>query len=259
MKKKILLAAALFAGLGAVQAQEGLQLGLRAGFAFPTPGNVFSETYQNVTTDASGNVTTEVSKGTLGTAIPITLEGRYMFSENVGIQLDLTYSIGLNKEIATNKAPGVDVVVKGKSDQFKLAPQLVVKSNDVYSRLGVLFPVAGSTTIETNQTVGGTETISKAKVTGRPTLGFTGAIGYDFELSENMVFFTEFEFLHLNITGNKYEVTDYTVDGTTVDAALVELDMVDSVDNSTDPTKETLTVSNNYSSFGINLGVRMNF
>jgi hypothetical protein len=256
MKKKILLVAALFAGLGAVQAQEGLQLGLRAGYSFPTPGNVFSDSYQNVTKDASGNVTTEVSKGTLGTAIPLTLEGRYMFNENVGVQLDLTYSLGVNKEIATNKAPGVDVVVKGKSDQFRLAPQLVVKSNNVYSRLGVLLPVAGSTTVETNATSPLGETNQIVKVTGRPTLGFIGAIGYEFDLSENMVFFGELEALHLNITGNKYEVTDSSLDGTTIDANLIELDMVDIVE---DPTKEILTVSNNYSSFGINIGVRVNF
>ena len=140
MKKKILLMAALIAGFGAVNAQEGLQLGLRAGYSFPTtgsaPGADISATEQTVIT------------GTLGSAIPVTLEGRYMFNENVGVQLDATYSIGVFKDFYLQDAnTGQEVKTKAKSDQFRLAPQLVLKANSLYTRLGFVLPLAGSTTI----------------------------------------------------------------------------------------------------------------
>lgn len=257
MKRKSLLIALLFLGVGVAQAQSGIQVGLRAGYAFPSPGNVIG---QMDVDQANGNSSTEVINGTIGTAIPITVEGRFMFTEHIGAQLDLTYSKGVAKDVYTYEDESSDnqTTVSVYSDQFRLSPQAVLFVDGFYTRVGFVIPVAGKTTQEQATTGTGFEFNMKQETTGRPTLGYTGAIGYEIVLSDNICFFGEFEMLSLNITGDEREVVEYEVNGTTDDDEIKTYNLVDSIDNNSDPD-DRLTSSQNFSSFGIMLGIKLAF
>lgn len=258
MKKRILLVAALMAGFGAVKAQEGFQLGLSSGFAF------------HATNEAIGTSETDDSEsvvyGTFGQGIPVNLEMAYFFNENVGIELDATYLLGtsvLNEEV---KMTGMSSELTSKTQQFRLSPMLVLKTNGLYTKAGLVVPLSGKTVATYESTAGANKTEIEQELKGKFSLGFNAAIGYEYSLADNMSLFGEVMYTGLTIKRNTAQFTKYTVNGTDVldtpsGPSSDKVQYEDEVSKTnTDPNvKLGDGAKRNYSTLGINIGVRMSF
>lgn len=276
--KKSIFTIVVVLSMGTVFGQ-GLSLGFKTGFNFPMSGQEVGTHREVVTINGVDTQDDEkVVYGTFGQGIPLTLDARYMFNENIGIQLDLTYLIGVNKMIDYEKRDITTPIgtfnseTKGKvsTQQFRLSPQLVIKAKGVYARAGLALPLFGSTkyhyTNENTLPISGSNPANNTditlKYTGKFSVGFIGAVGYQFDLSDKIGLFGEVEYLGLSIKRKQMEYTEYTADGVdqlqfmTTDQKITKYD--DKIDN-TSTTPNQLGVKGLYSSLGIQIGVRFNF
>jgi len=94
-------------------------------------------------------------------------------------------------------------------------------------------------------------------------LGFTGALGYQFEVGTNMNLFLEMEYLGINVKRDKATVTAYemkyngTVVETLADLTAIEREtiFVDELNNQS-PENHELTEMLPFSSLGFNIGIK---
>ncbi len=266
MKKNLLLIIALFiATTMSAQFYAGLGLGYGLGASKRVNG-----------TKVDGTTTTNIY-GSYGQGFNTTLKLGYMFNDNMGVELGVSYLFGA----AQTKDDHQDYLETAKSNGLRLMPQLVYKlDNGFYGRFGVIIPVMGKTVISTKDDkmlVGpATYVVMEREIEthGSFSIGFAGAIGYNFELSDNMNLFGEIEYIGLSIKSGSAKITKLEVDGkdqlANMKTAQKEFTFLDEVDNSSDNTllnpkfdmdKPTVSLRQKapFSSFGLNVGITMTF
>ena len=219
--------------------------------------------------------------GTYGSGIPIGLNVGYMFTEHIGFDLGFNYFMGSEVTSAVNKSfVGDDVTTTSKGYQIRVLPQLVVSTGsenalNFYSKFGLVLPVAGRTTFKKEGQVSvftGTNFITKSILvegnsTGKFSMGYTGALGATFNLSDNLSLFGELQLINLRIAGATQTITKYEFDGQDIMSSKtkqeLETEYVTSLDekSNTDtnsPMKE-IGSSTNYNSLGLNVGIKFRF
>jgi len=244
MIKKLLFAGimAFSATMVAQTTEESTETG-KKGFYFKAGGSYFFQTAATEFPIVSGQLpnsdvyaadgTTLISRktnhGSFGTGFRTNLTGGYRFTNRLGFELGINYFIGNSKTMVetTNRlvAPGptfVDGKAEGKIKALDLSPSLVlylgeVKGFETYSKVGVIVPVHGDLTIETNRTytnpAGVTNTYSKDVVKPNPTVGFMAAIGTSYKLSGKLSLFGEVEYRNFTVHGKTKETETYTENG----------------------------------------------
>lgn len=270
MKKGILVGAFMFA-TGIVSAQ-GLYVGVGAGYGFATP----SEALGVETTNTSGSNTSTTIYGTYGAGVNAGLNLGYMFTEHFGADLGVSYLMG--SEVMTSKSTNSigENTTTSKTSQMRLAPSLVLSTGGdlaLYGKLGLVLPVGGKTITEVrdNTNVGGSvEYDFESK--GAFSLGYTGAIGVDFSLSDKLSIFGELNGVNLRIKQSSREMTKATVFGTDelssktkYETSVNYVDELNSSSNNagynsnfnTSEAKDELAGTVNYSAMFINVGVKI--
>lgn len=262
--KKLLLSFLIVASTSvSAQFYGGLSTGYALGAAKRANG---------VEYDAS--VTQKNIYGSYGQGMNFNLKLGYMFSEVVGFELGTSYLIGSSqtKHEAVANSLGAPIPVgkvEAKSSGIRLAPQLVLKSGKgLYSRVGLIIPVAGATIVDYDLTVApGMQMTAKEEYHGTFSLGIIGAIGYTYALSEKLDLFAEVEYVGLSIKSGTAEFTEYAMNGTDVlpvmDYSDIHTEYVDElkVTDNQDPTESTKALRQEapFSSIGLNIGVVMKF
>jgi outer membrane protein W len=232
MKRNLLLIIALFV---ATSMSAQFYAGLGVGYALGASKRVNG-------TEVSGTVTTNIY-GSYGQGFSPNLKLGFMFSDNMGIELGVSYLFGASQ----TKTKTEYILKEAKSDGLRLAPQLVYKlDNGFYGRFGMIIPVLGKTVI--------TETDDKFNVSPIPgspvyvkketemetkgsfSIGFIGAIGYGYSLNDNMTIFGEVEYIGLSIKSGSSTFTKYDVAGkdqlANMKTAQKEYEFVDEIDSS---------------------------
>jgi opacity protein-like surface antigen len=270
MKRNLLLLVAIFIA-GSMSAQ--LYVGARVGYGF---GAQKYEVGFTKTDDSK-----EYIWGSMGEGLPMGLKLGYFFNDNLGIELGINYWIGAEQTAADVNMAKLKYtnVVTAKSSQLRLLPQLVYKSDmGIYGRFGVVMPVSGKTVVtskEVSPTMAGMVTTeAEVEYKGSFAIGFAGAFGYAFELSDNMHLFGEMEYIALTIKGKTSEVTKYNVNGIdaipSMDTYDKQTNYVDELNSSSNngtynkkpdmtKAKDDLRTSTVYSSFRFNVGITMAF
>ena len=205
--------------------------------------------------------------GSYGEGFNGTLKLGYMFSEHYGVELGTSYLIGASQTIEQSST----VFEDAKSSGLRLAPQFVMKmDNGIYSRLGMIVPVMGSTIIDSEDSdfMGtGAKKVSEVKTSGSFSIGFIAAAGYSFALSENLDFFAELEYVGMSIKSGGATVTKFDVNGNDIlpklPTSAKEIEFVDEViyDKNPDPTQPSQVLKQKapFSSLGLNVGVVFKF
>jgi hypothetical protein len=190
-----------------------------------------------------------------------------MINDNLGVELGASYLMGFSQV----KFKSETVNEEAKSSGLRMAPQLVYKlDNGLYSRFGMIVPVMGTTVItekDTDFKGTGLTKESTVETKGSFSYGFIGAIGYSYELAENLNLFAELEYIGLSIKSGSAEVTQYDVAGVSQLDGMVtaqkEVEFVDEIDYSAtfnpDVPTQQLKQKAPFSSFGINVGIVMSF
>lgn len=272
MKKGFLLGALLL-GAGAVSAQ-GLYVGLQGGYGFGTPSDQVGTTE---VVDGSGQTSTAIY-GSYGGGTNAGLNVGYMFSEHIGAELGLSYFLGSSVTSRDVTVPTGSATLSASSNQMRLAPSIVLTTGGdfaIYGKAGLVLPVGGSTIAEGRDATNPNSIVEQEiESKGSMSLGFQGALGASYSLSDNLSLFGELSAVNLRIKSGTQTVTKYTVNGTdflealdTYDKQTTFVDELNPSSNngsynssySTDSAKEELATTTNFNGFFINIGVKYNF
>ncbi len=140
----------------------------------------------------------------------------------------------------------------------------------------MVLPVAGSTVTRTETTpIIGAASSSEMESKGAFSLGFQGALGLGYNLSEKLSLFGELSHVSLKIKGKSSSVTENISGGVdvlglmdTYDKETVFVDELNSSSNNssynpnpvnTGSAREELASTSNYNALFINIGVKFNF
>jgi len=174
-------------------------------------------------------VSRETNTGSFGEGFRTGLSAGYRFTPRLGVEMGFNYFTGNNKTMVetVNRlvAAGPTFVTgkaEGKITAFDLAPAIVLFLGEAaefepYTKVGVIVPVVGDLTIETNRTyanpAGTTNTHTKDVVLPNPTVGFMAALGTSYKLGKNISAFAELEYRNFTVHGKTKETKVYTENG----------------------------------------------
>lgn len=269
MKKGFLAGMLLFAAGSAFG--QGAYAGLHLGYGFGLPNEQLGTT-TNV--NSSGAGTESVIYGTYGGGFNSSLNVGYMFNEHVGAELGLNYLMG-NKVTQDEFTFGdFSSTTVTQSNQFRVNPSLVITNGGkvaAYGKLGFVIPVAGSTVTEYRDNAGNEQDIESA---GSFSLGYQGALGVSYSISDKLSIFGEISGVSLRIKSKSQSITKVSSSGIDIlplmSTYAKETVFVDELSNSsnnssyndnfsTDAPKEELANTSNYNAQFINIGVKFNF
>ena len=225
MKRSLLLLAALFTmSLTYSQFYAGLSTGYSFGATQRVNG---TEVKLNGSSLSTSNI-----YGSYGEGFNGTLKLGYFFNEHLGAELNLGYLHGADQTKADVKVPvyGMETNAIAYSRVFRSTLSLVYKiNNGLYGRFGAYIPLGGKTVVEANDRravegipiqhpetgevigygVANVATDYEMEIHGTPTIGFAGALGYEYSLGDNLKLFGEVEYLGLAIKSKDAEYVKY--------------------------------------------------
>ncbi|HIP36928.1 MAG TPA: hypothetical protein EYG85_08740 [Crocinitomix sp.] len=272
MKKLVLSIATMLTVSGAMA--QGMYASFNLGYAGGTSSELLGTDFnlKSATSFEENGI-----YGTHGSGIPIGLNFGYMFTQHVGFELGFNYFMGSEVTIDVTKTFfGDDVTTTSKGYQIRVLPQLIISTGsedalNFYSKFGLVMPVAGETTFKQEGVffngLGTSTILVEGNSTGSFSLGYTGALGTTFNLSESLSLFGELQLINLRIKPATQTITKYMIAGndvlSTFDTDQLETEYVSTInqDSNVDNTtpKKVIGTSTNYNSLGLNIGVRYNF
>ncbi|AOW08423.1 outer membrane beta-barrel protein [Flavobacterium gilvum] len=205
---------------------------------FPTVGgqpankDVYTGNYPNNKLASRESVT-----GSFGEGFRSGVTAGYRFNARFGVELAANYYSSQSKTMAqttnrlyaynpnTTAATYLSFDAEGKIKAFDLAPAIVLflgesHGFEPYTKVGVIVPVHGTLTIDTNKellTYAGGNLVNTTKIAQtdvvkpNPTVGFMAALGTSYKLGSHISAFAELEYRNFTVHGKTKETTDYTV------------------------------------------------
>ncbi|MCM2301415.1 MAG: porin family protein [Flavobacteriaceae bacterium] len=280
MKKLLIFVFALVATSASAQYYVSVSGGAQMGSA-----GVLMGTELNV-----GKTQATNEYGSFGEGLNAQLRAGYFWNKTFGVELGLGYLHGADQirdSYKTTSGVVTEVVdATAYARAYGLTAALVYNFNDnIYGKFGAAVKVGGKTVAELTRTtttpVGPIVTTGEQEFKGRLPLGFIGAMGYKYKLTDKLNLFAELEYLGINVTRDKAEFTALTIaypaagpvpagTWTLGSAPLAHpvfgtlyapttIEYVDTLPvNNTDPSKALSEVAP-YSSFGLNIGITYTF
>jgi opacity protein-like surface antigen len=174
-------------------------------------------------------VSRETNTGSFGEGFRGGVTAGYRFSTRLGVEMGFNYFKSNSKTMVetVNRlvAPGpvfVSGTAVGQITAFDVAPAIVLflgetKGFEPYTKVGVIVPVVGDLTIETNRTyttpAGITSAYAKDVILPNPTVGFMAVLGASYKLGKNISAFAELEYRNFTVHGKSKETEVYTENG----------------------------------------------
>ena len=195
----------------------------------------------------------------------------YMFNENIGAELRLSYLIG-GKSTAKHDYENGAMDYTISSNMLRANPSLVLstgsKGINPYAKFGVIIGT-GSVNYKYEDNEDGDIYKANLKMDGGLALGLNAAIGVNYTFNDNMSLFGEINMINMSYAPDKGEITEATYNGTDelpdMTTREKEIDFVDSYTyNQNDPPPESepkkeLKQKLPFGSLGLNLGLRIGF
>lgn len=256
-----------------------LQVSVSSGYSVGSAGIKTGET---ITTTGTTN-----EYGSYGEGASFQLRGTYFFNETFGLDLGVGYLQGADQTIKNVSLPNQQTEAIARARAYGASLSAVYRfTNNIYGRFGALIKIGGKTeAIVSNKEVFAPQVAAALGLPngsysqtnyiedfhGQFPLGFTGALGYKYDLSENFSLFVEAEYYGISLKRKDSEIIEFNTDvvlpdGTVAISGYNSLDnlpagftktttYVDDLDHTnTDPSKE-LSQKVPYSSFGLNFGI----
>ncbi len=165
---------------------------------------------------------------TLGDGLNFGAAIGYMFNDHFGVELNAHYYMTNEHRVDVTQFTGLTDESFVYSRQIRTLLSFICAGNgDVvrpYTRFGLLVPVGGSVTLSrkvSDRTGGGivtgipnldAEVDVLATTVGNPSVGFNGAVGLTFGLSDNVLLFGEAALEALTVKTKATELTKFNVD-----------------------------------------------
>jgi opacity protein-like surface antigen len=178
-------------------------------------------------------VSRETNTGSFGQGFRTGITAGYRFTPRFGLELGVNYFNSVdklmvktvNRSLTPLPAPATSFVsgtAEGQVTAIDIAPAAVLffaRNNkfESYTKVGILLPIHGDLTIETNRTytspAGVTTAYAKEEVLPNPTIGFSGALGTTYKLGQHISLFAEIEYRNFTVSGDTKETKVYTENG----------------------------------------------
>lgn len=229
MKKIILLASVFMISLGA---KAQFYIDVNGGYGFGWPSNVLGESAERLAVNGvlesdAHLVASKNLMGSLGQGANIQLTPGYMINDYIGFELGISYFIGAKKTMSSSvtslnyesldfeNEPLSHSITTASSNQIRILPTIIIstgKSNKFsgYAKLGIVMPVFGSTkavvdslSFDTYDAVNKkllyNNSTFKVNIAGSPSVGFRGAVGMNYNITDHLSVFGELYATSLNI------------------------------------------------------------
>lgn len=252
---------------------QGAYVNINAGYsAKMSSQNLIYFDFYNYTS-TSNSSTSEQVYVSLGKGLNFGGAFGYMFNENIGAELGLSYLLGgkSTAKVDGNEGGGTSDATLS-SNMLRINPSLVISSGldgvNPYAKFGFVIGT-GSVNYEYEINYDVNIYKEKKKMHGGLAMGLNAAIGAIFTLSENMSLFGEINMINMSYAPTKGEVTEATYNGADklpdMTTSEKEIEFVDSYTHSyhnpppnSEPRKE-LKQKLPFGSFGLNFGLRIGF
>jgi hypothetical protein len=251
------------------------------GYALPAATESIGE-MQTRRDDFDGNNYTNTNKtknvsASYGSGINFTAGGGFMFSEFLGVDLNVNYLIGKKfetgdsyKYYSNGSLQGTDeTIITTNSKAIFITPSFVISTGGTrapYGRFGI---VLGSPSVDQEESsyydLDGTSTsLRKWEYRGGISTGFQGAVGMNWTLAANLKLYTEVNFTSMTFYPKERNLTKSSDNGVPndlgqIEAYYKEIEFVKSIDNTaqsdfTKPRKE-LRQGIPFSSLSLQVGI----
>lgn len=311
--KKITLLLALFLGsYGAVNAQR-FYLDFNIGYGFGFPKNVLGQSMHTDIVNGVKNNTSSNLMGSIGQGLNWQITPGYMITDNIGVELGINYFMGAKTTMAESSSTITIYTDDGSgnltykfnnedfsrrkdvasSNQIRIAPAVIIstgasKAFSGYAKLGIIMPVFGSTVVNTDavsaevsgNTINRTTIQAKTVINGAPSFGFKGALGLNYNITDNLSVFGEVSLISLNVKQKSRTTTSMKINGVeSIDDTpkySAQIDYVDELtpssnnedavitggiqsDHDVTKPKQELFQKTSFSQLGIQVGVKYTF
>ena len=278
MKRSILMLAMI---LATVSASAQFYVSASGGYSISSAGVRFG-----TETTATG---VENTYGSYGEGMHTQLRGGYFFNDTFGVEVGFGYLNGADQTSLLVDLPAqaqyINIEARGKA--YGASASLVYKfTNNIYGRFGALIKVGGRTESDgkINIALSPTEMLNvdyTQDYKGRLPLGFIGAVGYKYDLSDRVSLFAELEYMGVSVTRDSSEITEFSAnvngEARSIDDVRAifanhpnysnlapvfnkNIEYVDELPLGANPAGEKqLSQKVPYSSFGINIGATFYF
>ena len=185
--------------------------------------------------DGTTLISRETNHGSFGEGFRSGLTAGYRFTTRLGVEMGINYYSSADKlmvETTNRLVPQTTNIfvtgdAVGKITAWDLSPSLVIFLGETngfepYTKVGVIVPIHGDLTINTNREysaatpIGSTvvaRTYSEDVVKPNPTIGFMAAIGTSYKLGKKLSAFAEVEYRNFTVHGKTKETTVFTENG----------------------------------------------
>jgi hypothetical protein len=253
---------------------QGAYLNINSGYATSMSTQNLSG-FENYTFD-SYSMKSEQINFSFGKGLNFGADFGYMFNKNLGAEIGVSYLIGGNT-ISTRTQPNYTSEMTISSKMLRINPSLVITSGfekiNPYAKFGLILGsgyVISSSNQESSGFSGQQSSYQSFKLSGGIAIGLTSGIGALYKINDKLSFFGELNMINLSYAPTKGIKTDFRIDGVDMLPSLTtrqkETEYLDSFtltsSNSNPPTSEPskeLKQKLPFGSFGLNLGLRVNF
>jgi hypothetical protein len=228
MRRGFLMIIVLVHATSILFAQEkGFYLRAGMGYNFPQAGGTLDDEGNpfngSITTTSTGDMVYNIKSASFSSGVQGEIGFGYMISKYLGFELDL--GIGLaNTKYTGNEfdtgSQGSNIVKQYAQTPVLLMPCIVLQNGgtkfNVYARAGMALQLSTKITQEeTNTTLPGTSSqeiyLYSAQLTNSFSLGFTGAVGVQYNLGRSMSLWGEVNLLSLSLFPSEDDLTSVTV------------------------------------------------
>lgn len=239
----ILLAGVLLLSFGA---KSQFYLDVNGGYGFGWPSNILGESVERLAVNGVSEtdahlVSSSSLTGSLGQGANLQLTPGYMFNDYIGIELGVNYFLGAKKMLlnsVTNLThEGIDVEnvplshnkIIASSNQLRILPTVYLstgRSNKIsgYAKVGIVMPVYGKTTAAIDSLSFNTydginkqliydESKFDVVIEGSPSIGFRGAIGINYNITDKLSIFGEVYATSLNVKTKSQKIVYFERNG----------------------------------------------
>lgn len=274
MIKKGMLVGILLLTVGTVNAQQGFYAGAGVGYGFSSPTDVLGT---KLSIENNGTITESNIYGSLGSGLNSSINVGYMFGHHFGMDLGVNYFLGSKVTADEISSPIGGRTTISNSNQLRLIPSFVLTTGGdiaIYVRAGFIFPVIGSTFTDRNSDFGGVMNEQSFQTKGAFTVGYHGAFGANFKLTEKLSLFAEISGAYLRIKSKSRTMTKNTSNGADLLGGMTtfqkETNYTDELNSSSNNTtynsdtndgsaNELLATKANYNGAFLNVGVKFHF
>ncbi|RYD54625.1 MAG: hypothetical protein EOP56_18720 [Sphingobacteriales bacterium] len=230
MKKILLLA--LLAGICATAQAQKFYARAGVGYAFTHAGQIGGTTpsTQQLSPFISGSLTGgltgsdfTIKKVSFSTGPAVRVAGGYMFSKNIGIDLEGSFYLTPAEHKLTVNAAGntsTTTYTQKATLPILLTPALVLQSGgnklNAYTRFGITLPLSAKTQDEVNTVYNDSSRSSlliKSTQSPRFSIGFSAAAGVKYRLASKLSVWAEASLLSMSLYAKESELTERAING----------------------------------------------